>query len=80
MQIPSFQEFYYQIIAEDNIAGSGGVFGVYDTSGGTQSIFSGDTYAPGDSRLPSSSGIQKRPGLNTKRGRKKRKKRKARGK
>jgi len=56
-----FAKVFYNLLYEDMSAGSGGVFGSYDSGGG-------DTYAPGDARIPHVLGGKKK--------RKKRKKRK----
>lgn len=61
-----FAKVFYNLLHEDMSAGSGGVFGSYDSGGG-------DTYAPGDTRLPHVLGGKKRR-------KKRRKKRKSRRK
>ena len=60
-----FAKVFYNLLHEDMSAGSGGVFGSYDSGGG-------DTYAAGDARIPHVLGGKKK--------RKKRKKRKNRKK
>lgn len=48
-----FAKVFYNLLDEDMSAGSGGVFGSFDSGGG-------DTYAPGDARMPHILGGKKR--------------------
>lgn len=51
-----FSNIFTKILHEDNVAGTGGVFGSGPSIGGIfnppSQISSSDAYAPGDSRIP----------------------------
>lgn len=63
-----FEKVFYNLLDEDMSAGSGGVFGSFDSGG----FGGGDTYAPGDARIPHILGQKKRKKKKNKSKRKKR--------
>jgi hypothetical protein len=65
-----FAKVFYNLLDEDMSAGSGGVFGSFDSG-------PGDTYAPGDARIPFVLGGKKKRKRKSKKKRKTRKKRKS---
>lgn len=71
-----FSNIFSKILNEDNLAGSGGVFGDGPSIGGIYNppdqISSGDNYAPGDARIPFAFGAAE----IVKKGKKKKKKKK----
>lgn len=71
-----FSNIFVKMLSEDNVAGTGGVFGSGPSIGGIfnppGTISSGDRYAPGDARIPFAFGATE----ISKKGKKKKKKRK----
>jgi hypothetical protein len=59
-----FSNIFIKILNEDNVAGTGGVFGSGPSVGGIykppSQISSGDTYSPGDARVPFAFGTTKK--------------------
>jgi hypothetical protein len=71
-----FSNIFVKMLSEDNVAGTGGVFGSGPSIGSIfnppGTISSGDRYAPGDARIPFAFGATK----ISKKGKKKKKKKK----
>ena len=65
-----FSIIFSKILNEDNVSGSGGVFGSGPSIGSVfnppATISSGDRYAPGDARIPFALGAKKRKNKNKK--------------
>ena len=67
-----FENACMKVLKEMMVAGSGGVMGNFEETGGD--VDPGDTYAPGDARKPYAIGTFKRSGkVNTKAKKRKRK-------
>jgi len=67
-----FNKYFIKVLSEDNVAGTGGVFG--DVGGGTMFPGGGDIYAPGDARLPHLLGDKPKKSKKSKKGKRKKRK------